>query len=186
MGGFFYMNFLKKTFQSFEDIIKKELDSVQKVIKTPGEAVYNNCKYPIENQTDNFLSGIPEYSSYSWDNETKTAIITLSKNENLTVKRGGCDQFDFYITLQKNNSLINLNNKEEAIKDLLNHAEKLFEAEDYSRFLTALQNGDYKIDKYSDELRMVFNINDFCFSEIYMYNNKVKNISMIKIGYTKC
>lgn len=180
------MKYLKTTFKSFEDLFRKELDSIQQVVQTPDEAVYYDCKYPIEKQTDNFLSGIGEYSSYTWDDDTKTAKITLNDDQSLIVKRGGCDQFDFYITLNLKNKLIDLNNKDIAIKQLLIHAEKLFEPEDYSILLTALQQGNYKLDKYDNELRMVFNIETYCFAEIYISIHKSQNKSSLKIGYSKC
>ena len=54
----------------------------------------NDCTFDQETQTDDFLKGIKELEGYSWNQETKTAIIKLSETEILSIYRGGCAHFE--------------------------------------------------------------------------------------------
>ncbi len=60
------------------------------------------CIFDQTTQTDEFVKSIPEFSKYSWNNETKEATITLPNNDTLIAQRGGCYHFGISGTLITN------------------------------------------------------------------------------------
>jgi hypothetical protein len=68
---------------------KNKLDNSTKIITSQ-----NDCVFDLKTQTDKFISDVPEFSNYTWDDYTKTAIITLKNGEELKVIKGGCNHFE--------------------------------------------------------------------------------------------
>ncbi len=184
-GLIFFMSYLKVTFSAFETIITDKLDTIQHLTKTPDRALHKDCKYDFDRQNDDFLSPYPEYASYDWDHEAKVARIVLNDKSTLVVVRGGCHQYNCYITLHKKYTETMPDYQDVVIKEVLIHAQKLFDPVDYGYFVTALQSGEYSVNRDEGNYRMVFTHADYCHAEIFIINHGDSEIS-VKIGFTKC
>ncbi|MCW3786299.1 hypothetical protein [Plebeiibacterium sediminum] len=62
------------------------LENTESKISEDGECIFNQLT-----QTDEFLKGIGELSTYEWDSIEKVATIILESNDTLLIKRGGCN-----------------------------------------------------------------------------------------------
>jgi hypothetical protein len=183
---YLYINYLQTTFHTLQDKLHQKIDTISTVAVTP-EAAYNqDCKYDIDSQTDDFLKGKTKYSDYTWNDAIKEATIKLENDDILIIKRGGCKQFDFYITAIIVSDDFSTNNKNEVYQVAMKWAEEFFENEDYNKFWMALNDNNYELDSYPHEFRLLLKEPTFCHAEIYFHeevNNKEK---IIKIGFTKC
>jgi hypothetical protein len=183
---FFYSKFIKYTIQEVQKSIFKEYDTIEKFTKIPQPILSKDCEFDLDAQTDDFLKTIPEFSVYSWDNNTKKATIDLDSENFLLVERGGCKQFRFYATLHSKKSDLKVTDQQAIFKEALWIGSKLFEIEDYMFFQNALATGAYEIYKYENELLITFDSEKFCNAEIYFKSNPKIHSIELKIGYTLC
>ena len=51
------------------------------------------CIFDLATQTDEFVRNVAEFGDYIWNDEAKTATITLQNGEKIIAHRGGCMHF---------------------------------------------------------------------------------------------
>ncbi len=185
-GWYLYSHYIKHTLIRVEQNIQQQYDSMKSVTKVPEGVLDQNCIYDLDTQTDDFLKGIPEFSNYTWNNDLKQATIILNENETMIVERGGCNHFSFYSTIQLEKSDLTVQNQKEIFTKALWMAEKLFEVQDYNFFLTALDTGDYSIQKYKHQFLIVFESEAYCNAELLFTVDPETQQVQIKIGYYLC
>ena len=140
-----------------------------------------DCIFDRSTQTDEFVKNIPEFENYTWNNKTKTATIILDDGDSLMASRGGCVHFGIsgkLITSDKSKDLNNLDywlNKSKWI------GERLFDQTTMKELTTALEKGDYIIQKESD--RVYLNINHDSYNEFYIVVFKNELTYSVEIGY---
>lgn len=185
LGVFVYNKYVSLALKAFEDKILTEIDSVGKTTRTPTPVLNANCKFDINSQTDAFLKNKTDFSNYTWDEDKKTAQVQLNENTQLLIERGGCNQFNFYLTLKFEKSNLTVDNKKEIFQEILPFAQQLFEIEDYNLLNLAIMTGDYEIHQYKNEFLMDFYNEKHCNANLYFHKSE-KGQTTIKLGFTLC
>lgn len=150
----------KKKVHTSSPIIKEEIFEIPKTEnstqKIPDKT---DCIFDTSTQNDSFLKGIDDLKGYSWNTETKTASLRLSKTEVLEIYRGGCDQFSLKATFTVPKKITLEKNQKYIFDKILWVSELIYDASEYKIIEESLTEDKYAIDKTNPE-RIHINLMD--------------------------
>lgn len=127
--------------------LKIEMDSIQDV--------QPDCTFDTKNQTDEFLKGIDFFKGYVWNDSTKTATLTLSTGEILSIKRGGCNHYSVIAEVRLDLST-NLYPIQHHFHYFYEIASKLKEDFMHDSVVPELKSKNYDIMEFEDYSRLTF------------------------------
>lgn len=118
-----------------------------------------DCVFDLTTQNDDFLKGIDALKEYSWDQETKTASLRLSKTEVLEIYRGGCDHFSLKATFTVPKKITLEKNQKYIFDKILWISQLVYHNSEYELIESTLTEEKYAIDKTNPE-RIHINLMD--------------------------
>lgn len=141
------------------------------------------CVFDLVTQTDDFLKDSPFYGQHVWNEESKTAIIQLSKDETLIITRGGCLHFSYYFDLIIEGDESPITDHYYWIRKIFTLTEQVPDFDNETMWNSVLDlSNPHALTK--EQHAWYFNDERYCSSELFI--EKTGNTTSVRLGYYYC
>jgi hypothetical protein len=144
----------------------------------------DNCIFDLKNQTSEFLANNKNFENFIWIDSIKTAIIELNEKDTLSITKGGCIHYNFYIKLNSYSDTTDIKKTNYWIEKIKSLTTKIPNFENelvYSLF----KNNQYDLEESERQLYYSFHQENYCHMSLIIEQKEHKNI-IIEIGYYLC
>ncbi|WP_459212080.1 hypothetical protein [Aquimarina rhabdastrellae] len=170
-----------------DPVITKEETSIELNNEQTKQSIEDieECIFDLKTQTDDFIKRIPEFSNYKWDDKAKTGIILLKNNEQLLLKRGGCDHFEIsgkWIQQRTGHALEEIPYWFEQCRWI---SKRILSEIDYASLEKMIQDKSFEVDITNNRLYINFSNHDYIewYLAVDMDDETHKNNVVIETGY---
>lgn len=144
----------------------------------------SDCIFDQETQNSDFLDSIPAFKNHIWSDSTKTALV-FRNNDTIRIHRGGCDHFDFTVSIIVKNDSTPLTNSNYWYKKIRAETEFLEAEFDNSLFDSLYYSKSYELDSTENHHYHLFDQELYC-SMIFLIEKNNDGAIEIQLGYYYC
>jgi len=148
--------------------------------------VEDDCVFDLTTQNDDFMKEIPDYSNYTWDDESKTATVVFDNNDTIRITMGGCTHYNYYIEfITKTTDSLSIKNPGYGLKIALELAQKVFPKADHQLIDSLVTNKLYDAQLLDVQNYYSLHQDLYCDMTILMEETK-SGLFRLEIGYYMC